>query len=79
MGRSKVKKRCPGCGSKHVVLEDTTDDGISLYVCIKCDREFEIGGDQDDKFDDDFDYDDDPEFETPTRQSGRDDDDDEWN
>lgn len=61
MGRSKKSRKCPRCGGKDIILQDTFDD-VSLYVCADCDFEFEVGGygrksrsDDDDDFDDKFD------------------------
>ncbi len=41
MGRS---RKCPRCGSKDVLLQDTYDNGVRLYVCSDCDYEFDVGG-----------------------------------
>lgn len=61
MGRSKKSKQCPLCGGKDVLLQDTFDDGVRLYVCADCDYEFEVGHsrskrrDWDDESEDEFD------------------------
>ena len=62
MRRPSRTRRCPRCGSMDVLLQDTNDSGVSLYICTDCDHDFEVGGsrprggsrryDQDDKFDD---------------------------
>jgi DNA-directed RNA polymerase subunit RPC12/RpoP len=44
MGRAKKARRCPRCGSKDVILQDSFDEGIDLYVCADCDHDFEVGG-----------------------------------
>jgi transposase-like protein len=44
MGRSKKSRRCPRCGSKDVLLQDSFTDGAELYLCTNCDHEFEAGG-----------------------------------
>ena len=44
MGRSKKVRKCPRCGGKDLLLQDTFNDGTNLYVCADCDYEFEIGG-----------------------------------
>jgi DNA-directed RNA polymerase subunit RPC12/RpoP len=62
MRRSKKRpKRCPVCGSRDVLLQDTFDDGIDLYVCADCDHEFEVGHTRSKRRGSDFDYED--EFE----------------
>lgn len=43
MGRSKKPKQCPRCASKDVILQDSYDDGVDLYVCADCDFDFEVG------------------------------------
>lgn len=60
MGRSKKSRKCPRCASKDVILQDSYDDGIDLYVCADCDFSFEVGGSvsrhrvNDDDLDDDL-------------------------
>ena len=44
MGRAKKGRRCPRCGSRDVILQDSFDEGIDLYVCADCDHDFEVGG-----------------------------------
>lgn len=44
MGRSGKKRQCPQCGSTDLLLQDSYDDGVELYVCSDCDNEFEVGG-----------------------------------
>ncbi len=44
MGRAKKSRKCPRCNSSDVLLQDSFDDGIELYVCADCDHEFEVGG-----------------------------------
>lgn len=63
MGRSKKSRKCPRCGSKDVILQDTFDDGVSLYICADCDHDFEVGGAGRKNRDDDFDFDDDLDLE----------------
>ncbi|MFZ5979652.1 MAG: hypothetical protein ACOYVF_03385 [Candidatus Zixiibacteriota bacterium] len=57
MGRSKKARRCPRCGSKDVLLQDSFSDGVDLYVCADCDHDFEVGGSHGKQRDDDFDVD----------------------
>lgn len=71
MGRSKKGSVCPRCGSTEVILQDSTDDGVDVYVCVECDREFEVGAPTEIDLDDDLDDRDDPR--------GSDQDDDDWN
>jgi transcription elongation factor Elf1 len=44
MGKARRTRQCPRCGSKDVLLQDSYDDGASLYVCSDCDHGFEVGG-----------------------------------
>ncbi|MFH1374754.1 MAG: hypothetical protein ABII79_13265 [bacterium] len=44
MGRSKKNRKCPRCNSSDVLLQDSFEEGIDLYVCADCDHEFEVGG-----------------------------------
>lgn len=44
MGRSKKTRKCPRCSSRDVLLQDSFDDGIDLYICADCDHEFEVRG-----------------------------------
>ncbi len=44
MGRLKHNKCCPRCGSDDVLLQDMLGNNIAVYVCLECDKEFEIGG-----------------------------------
>lgn len=58
MGRSKRARKCPRCGSKNVLLMDSFDDGVYLYLCADCDHEFEVGGYRIRRRSEDFDTDD---------------------
>jgi uncharacterized metal-binding protein (TIGR02443 family) len=44
MGRFTKTRKCPRCGSKDVLLQDSFENGVNLFVCVDCDHEFEIGG-----------------------------------
>jgi DNA-directed RNA polymerase subunit M/transcription elongation factor TFIIS len=57
MGRSKKVRKCPRCGSKDMMLQDSFDDGVDLYVCDDCDYELEIGVSRSDRSDADGDID----------------------
>ncbi len=59
MGRSKKTRQCPRCASKDVLLQDSFEGGISLYVCTDCDHEFEVGGPRSKRYGRDSDLDDD--------------------
>jgi DNA-directed RNA polymerase subunit RPC12/RpoP len=43
MGKSKNPRKCPRCGSRDILLQDSFDGGFDLYVCSDCDHEFEVG------------------------------------
>lgn len=58
MGRSKKTRKCPRCASKDVLLQDSFEDGINLYVCTDCDYEFEVGGSRSKRHNKDSDIDD---------------------
>ncbi|MFH1700643.1 MAG: hypothetical protein ABIE07_08660 [Candidatus Zixiibacteriota bacterium] len=51
MGRSKHSRQCPRCASKDVILQDSYEDGIDLFICADCDHEFEVGGYHSKKYD----------------------------
>lgn len=55
MGRSKKARKCPRCGSKDVLLQDSFSDGVDLYVCADCDYDFEVGGSRGKRHDEDYD------------------------
>ena len=44
MARAKKNRKCPRCNSGDLLLQDSFEDGIDLYVCADCDHEFEVGG-----------------------------------
>lgn len=44
MGGSKKGRACPKCGSKDVLLQDTLDNQMQVYLCMDCDHVFEVGG-----------------------------------
>lgn len=61
MGRSKKTRRCPRCNSRDIVLQDSFDDGVDLYVCSDCGHDFEVGGyrhkHRDEEYEDDESFD----------------------
>lgn len=61
MKRSKKSRRCPRCSSRDVLIQDTYEDGIVLYVCADCDHEFEVRSSRSRRrgqdYDDDVNYD----------------------
>jgi transposase-like protein len=59
MARAKKNKKCPRCNSGDVLLLDSFDDGIDLYVCEHCDHDFEVGGHTSRHREVEFDFDDD--------------------
>jgi len=59
MGRPKKNRKCPRCASSDVLLQDSFDGGVDLYVCADCDHEFEVGGSITKHRDSDVDFDDD--------------------
>ncbi|UCG63213.1 MAG: hypothetical protein JSV52_08010 [Candidatus Zixiibacteriota bacterium] len=36
--------KCPKCGSRDVLLQDTLEHNVNVYVCLDCDHEFSSGG-----------------------------------
>jgi len=36
-------QRCPRCGSRDVLGQDTGERYLSLFVCLDCDHEFQTG------------------------------------
>ena len=63
MKRSKKSGKCPRCASKDIMLQDSFDDGVDLYVCVDCDYEFEVGGSTSRDQDEDFDFDEEADFD----------------
>lgn len=39
-------QRCPRCGSRDVLWQDTGERHIGLYVCLDCDHEFQKGANE---------------------------------
>lgn len=68
MKRSKKSRKCPRCSSGNVLLQDSSNDGVDLYVCFDCNYEFEIDGynpkHQDDEDDYGYDLDDDSDLDS---------------
>lgn len=46
-------QRCPRCGSKDVLLQDTLERNVRVFVCLDCDHEFTLGGSTESKRTDD--------------------------
>jgi transposase-like protein len=57
MKRFKKSRKCPRCSSGNVLLQDSSNDGVDLYVCFDCNYEFEIEGYNPKHQAEDFDYD----------------------
>ena len=37
-------QRCPRCGSRDVLIQDTLGHNVNVYVCLDCDHEFSTDG-----------------------------------
>lgn len=37
-------QRCPRCGSRDVLIQDTLERNVTVYVCLDCDHEFSTDG-----------------------------------
>ncbi len=55
METPRKKRKCPRCNSTDVLLQDSFEDGIDLYICADCDHEFEVGGSRPKRRDEDHD------------------------
>jgi uncharacterized metal-binding protein (TIGR02443 family) len=36
--------KCPRCSSRDVLLQDTLERNVDVYVCLDCDHEFSTAG-----------------------------------
>lgn len=58
MSKQKKARQCPRCSGRDVLLQDSFDDGIDLYICADCDFEFEVSSSRSkQKEEDDYDFD----------------------
>lgn len=62
MKRSKKSRKCPRCAGKEIMLQDSFDDGVDLYVCLDCDYEFEFSGSNSKHRNDYYDYEDEDDY-----------------
>lgn len=44
MGSKNKGHKCPKCGSRDILLQDTLEHNVNVYVCLDCDEEFSTDG-----------------------------------